>query len=97
MTEKKGKSLESNFKGSAKEEDKTFASSEENIKAEALYTVSFRENRSFELFVRGERILFHGRKLNPVYPEKYKNGLPEELINSTDFKASAKYFNIVKK
>ena len=66
------------------------------IKTEDLYRVVFKQNRSFELFVNNEKLIWNSHGINPIYPEKYINGLPESIINDKDFKVAQKYFSVSK-
>ena len=59
-----------------------------------LYRVVFRENRTHECRVGLETIIWSPRGKNPIFPLKYKDGLPEEIINHHDFEPQKKYFVI---
>ena len=68
---------------------------DEPQKKEKLFKVIFRENRTHELFVAGEKLIWGPNSVNPIFPEKYNKGLPERLINDRDFKSQESYFTIV--
>lgn len=74
--------------------NETYKQSE--IKSENLYRVIFKQNRQFELFINNEKIIWTSNGINPAFPDKYKNGLPESIINNPDFKTNQKYFTVVK-
>lgn len=87
---------EKTFPDLSQEDNSTLKPSEENPGREALYPVIFKEDRTFELYVAGERIVFSSRTRNPIYPEKYAEGLPDSILNHPDFKSHSQYFNVVK-
>lgn len=58
---------------------------EKSAKKDKYFTISFNENRSFELFI--------GRKCFFFYPYSIET-LTEEEINHPDFIQQAGYFNI---
>ncbi len=70
------------------------ASEKEPFKAtrEKKYRVVFKHNRSFDLRVNQETIKFSPHGINPEFPEKYKNGIPEKIVNSKDFQSHKNYF-----
>lgn len=83
------------------EPEKSFEATDQNVgtfvpQDEALHQVVFKEDRAFELFVGGERILFMGRRPNPVWPAKYADGLPDRVLDHPDFKTHANYFNVAR-
>lgn len=63
--------------------------------SEKKFNVMFKSNRRFELHVNREVLIFEGRKLNPIYPEKYREGIPENIINKPNFQTHKKYFNVM--
>ena len=63
---------------------------------EQLYTVIYKGNRSREITVNGERLLFRGGSINPVHPEKYRSGVPGNIVENPEFKSQAKDFSIKK-
>jgi hypothetical protein len=81
-------------------DDSTFENSDEaNFKQSEgkRYNVVYKDNASMEITVGGELLRFEAHKLNPVHPEKYKDGVPESVINHPDFKWTNKYFTITEK
>ena len=69
---------------------------EKEIKPEdKTYKVIFRENRTHELFVGVEKIIFAPNGVNPIFPEKYTKGLPHSVISHVDFQSQKSYFTIV--
>ncbi len=56
--------------------------------------VVFKHNRSFDLRIGQEVIRFAPHGVNPEYPEKYKDGLPDDIINHRDFESHRNYFVI---
>lgn len=62
-----------------------------------LYNVVFKQNRKFEIKIGREFLIFEGGKVNPVYPDKYKDGLPKAMIDNKDFQSQVKYFTVTKK
>jgi hypothetical protein len=59
-----------------------------------LFRVVFKQNRTKEVKVGREFLVWIPNGVNPVYPEIYKDGIPEEIINHKDFQTQKKYFNI---
>lgn len=59
---------------------------------EKKYRLVFKHNRSFDLRIAQETIRFAPHGVNPEFPEKYKNGIPEKIVNSKDFQSHKNYF-----
>jgi len=59
-----------------------------------IMDVAFRHNRSFELRAFNETIRWEPRGRNPVSPDRFKDGLPQELIESKYFKSHSEYFTV---
>jgi len=86
-------------------DDKTFKQSEEKVykQSERLFKVVFKQNRSAEVFIPTTRedLRFEAHIENPIFPlgkdgkPKYKDGVPESVINDPDFQSIAKNFNIM--
>ena len=76
--------------------EKVEPKSTKEIKPEdKTYKVIFRENRTHELFVGVEKIIFAPNGVNPIFPEKYTKGLPHSVISHVDFQSQKSYFTIV--
>lgn len=57
-----------------------------------LYNVRFKSNRSTEILVGRELLMFRAGEINPWHPEKYSKGVPDNIINHADFiKASSRF------
>ena len=59
-----------------------------------LYQVRNLANRPHEIIIKQKTIRWDARGINPMFPEEYKNGLPEEIINHKNFALQKKYFHI---
>jgi hypothetical protein len=80
-----------------KDDSKTFKNSEAVLyQASPKFNVIHRENCSLEITVGRELLRFEAHGINPVWPEKYKKGLPKEIIEHPDFQTAKKYFTVVK-
>lgn len=62
-----------------------------------VYSLLVRENAPFECFVGGQKMMFRARGLNPFFPEKFSDGVPESIVNHPDFSELKKYFVITEK
>lgn len=70
----------------------TFAQSE--TQPSELYRVVYKHNKSFELHANREVIRFENGKV--VFPQKYLEGFPKELIESEEFKLQSDNFVVIK-
>ena len=62
--------------------------------SERIYQVRFTQNRKYELKVGREILIFMAGAINPCFPEKYKNGVPESVISHPDFAKAKSMFAI---
>lgn len=86
------------YKQSEPNPDNVFqASADQPETGDKLFNVTFRENRTFEVRVRRETIRFEGGRMNPVFPEKYRDGVPESVLNTDEFQSQIKFFNITER
>jgi len=67
------------------------------VKESNKFNVIYKQNGSMELTVGRELLHFEAHKTNPVFPAKYKDGLPKEIIEHPDFQTAKNYFIVTKK
>lgn len=85
------------------EDEKTYKNTEEEIYKNSeidkkkKYIVVYKHNSSMEIYVGKEFLRFEANINNPVYPDKYKDGLPESIISHPDFIKQKKYFTVIEK
>jgi hypothetical protein len=68
-----------------------------DIPNEKKYIVVHKFNSPIEIYIGREFLKFEAHTPNPIYPEKYQDGLPESIINHPDFQAAAKNFTVIEK
>ena len=92
------KEKEKKFPAEDQNTDKKVGKNEEKFKQsepkEKLYKIIWTQNRSRELRIGRENLMFTPYGINPYFPEKYRDGVSEKLINHPDFETQKKYFTI---
>jgi len=58
-----------------------------SVKKKKTYKVIFKQNRTKEIYVAGQKIVFS--------PNEVKTGIDSKIVNHPDFQSQKKYFNIL--
>lgn len=61
---------------------------------EKKYTVYFKQNRPYEVYVGRELLRFDPCGINPVSPAKYRKGVPESVVMHPDFISEMQNFTV---
>lgn len=56
------------------------------------FNVLNRQNAPQEIFINKELIRFDAHGKNPVYPKRYADGVPADVVEHKDFQSVSKYF-----
>lgn len=78
----------------SRKKDKIDQEEKEPVEKTKCFNVLNRQNAPQEIFINKELIRFDAHGKNPVYPKRYADGVPTDVVEHKDFQSVSKYFVI---